>query len=307
MKSIHSKNQLRNLHACLTPYEIYGLQYFSLKESLDKNFKDLTPFSRKIYFTILFTVSLMLGGGVIVLSSVLSEKVSKKNVLTLLYSEFINYTAFVALWVGLAESFASTTQIKKLFANSKSIIESCYHDLNVTMSFSNVRKSAWKRLLAMGVIFLLAQSTFTLRNKEVDEGLIVDIAVVVTFVTFFLVVINKFVFYVCFINFQLEFVNKILQNELACHLKQLNIKVYCLDTKSHKMKVENKIITKLQAIWRIYDKIQENASLVNKSLGISMFLTLMNLIMGMAYYGFAFCAAAMGDTSEDLIGNLEWF
>lgn len=300
MKLINSKSQIRALHGCLVPYEVYGLQYFSLKASLKCNFKDSTSISRKIYFALLFIASLVFGGGVIVLSSIYSGKVSTKNVLTRIYSESINYTAFAALWIDLLQSFDSTKYLKKLFKNSKAIVESCYHELNVTMSFSRLRKSSWQRFLVMGTVFLIMQSTFMFRNKDLDDDYIVDLVIVVTFVTFFLMLTNKFLFYVCLINFQLEFVHKMLQSVTKNYFGPVNVKEFNLYQKSHK---DCELLAKLHAIWRIYDKARENGTLVNKSLGISMFLTLMNIIMGIAYCGFVFSAAAMGDFSEDLFGK----
>lgn len=75
----------------------------------------------------------------------------------------------------------------------------------------------------------------------------------------------KFTFDVCFVNYQLRFLQKILN--LTFEEKQAKDRVGSIaDEKS------NQMMKNLLVVWKVYNKIKQNGSLVNKSCGLTMLL-----------------------------------
>lgn len=292
----HSQKQLSAFNGCLVVYEWFGLQFFSYKASLKENFKDSIPISKKIYFAILFAILLMLGC-ISFVSLALTEVVTSKNVLTQLYSQSIILVSYFTIWTGLVQAYTSTKYIKKIFSNTEVVVESCRRQLKVTLSFGRFRTSSWKRFCGMAFVIALAYAAFLAVATISGVDFLISTVALLTLGSFSVILINKFVFYVCLINFELEFVNTLLQSVInLCTLK-----LYTLNVKNSS-NCSRQVLAKLQAVWEVYEKVRENAILVNKSMGVTMLFSLMNIVMALVYCGYGFCTASMGGSNVALKG-----
>lgn len=291
--------KLAKLNGTLFVFEFFGLQYFSLKQTLRENFKDRISNSRKIFFSFLILFNMLLGFSSMLATS-FSQKVTTKNVLTLVYSQSTTYFFFIAIWISLVQSFVSTVHLKKLFANSKKIAEICNNEFGTIMSFEAVPRSMRKRYAVETLILVIVYSVngyFRYLENKLD---ILWLVVSIIHASFFILVVNKFLFYVGLINFQLEFTEKLLASACTFKAKPLNKKIYFLS--DYELPSKSSKNSKCQEIFKIYNKILENGSLTNKSCGCSILVVLVNIIGSATYCGYVLCAAAMGDSSEDIVG-----
>lgn len=295
---LHSKIQLSPLNGCLVVYEWFGLQFFSFRTSLEKNFKDSISISRKIYFTIIFAVFFMLGCSSIGLLAMTSE-VNARNVLTQIYSQSIVFVSFMTLCVGCFQSFVSTKHIKKMFSYTEEIVQITYKELKIPLSFESICKSTWRRFFVMACVFVTSNATIYYFSSPSLEEIIASFIVLITIGSYFILIVVKFLFYVCLINFKLDFVNMLLEYTFNLNSKAFEVEFFTIDMKNVDNKSNSRLtFSKLRTVWSIYDKVQENAALINKSMGITMLFALMNMIMILVNCGYIFCTVAMGDSTD---------
>lgn len=299
MEAITGK--FESLYGCLAVFEYFCLQYFSLKTSLRGNFKDKISLSRKIYFGFLILITMLLGVlSIISVSS--SKKVTTKNVLTLIYAQSANYFFFFAIWSSLVQSFRSTSHIKKLFMNSKQIIESCSSEFDAFMCFETIPKSMLKRYAVESIVFITVYSATAYQKYSTGKLDVLWLVMSMIHTIFFIVVVNKFLFYVGLINFQLKFIESLLSNADTFKVTPSNKKIYFLSDSD--LPLNFFVNSKCQEIWKVYNKILENGSLINKSCGCTILMILVDIIEAVTYSGYVLCATAMGDSSEDIIGKI---
>lgn len=298
MEAISGK--FETLYGCLAVFEYFGLQYFSLKKSLRGNFKDKISLSRIIYFGFLILISILLGVlSIIKVSTV--KKVTTKNVLTLIYARSASYFFFFAIWTSLVQSFWTTGHIKKLFMNSKQIFESCSSEFDAFMCFETIPKSMRKRYAVEVIVFIVVYSATAYQKYSTGKLDLLWIVISMIHTVFFIVVVNKFLFYVGLINFQLKFIEKLLSNADTVKVTIPNKKIYFLSDSDVPLKLS--VNSKCQEIWKMYNKILENGSFINKSCGCTILVLLVDIIEVVTYSGYALCSNAMGDSSEDIIGK----
>lgn len=247
--------KLASLDGCLFVFEFFGLQYFSLKLALRENFKDRISFSRKMFFTFLILFTTLLGCLSMIATS-FSQKVTTKNVLTLVYSQSTTYFFFIAIWISLVQSLVSTCHLKKLFMNSKEIAESCYDEFGATMCFEAIPRSMRKRYAVETFAFIIVYSVNGYCKYLTNQLDLFWAFLSIIHSSFFIIVVNKFLFYVCLINFQLKFIEKLLVSARFLKIGPPNKKIYFLSDCDLPLKRSGK--SKYQAVFKMYNKILEN-------------------------------------------------
>lgn len=293
-------DQFSTLNRCLVVFEFFGLQFFSLKKTLRENSKDRIHIFRKIYFGALLSLYIFLGIGSIVSVSV-ANKVTTKNVLTLGYSHMTTYIFSIAIWISLIQAFVSTRQIKKVFMNSKEIAENCFEIFKISMPFDDLVKTVWKRYASEAFVFVIVHAAAATFKYAKGNFVFWEFLVIIFYTSYFIIIGNNFLFYVCLINFELQFIQKQILFAANGQLEGLNKKLSF--SSNSDLPSKSASISSFQAIWKTYNKILENASLANKSLGNTILIILLNLITMATYCGYKLCARAMGDSSEKLIGQ----
>lgn len=283
-------------------FELYGLQYFSLKTSAGENFKNGISLFRKIYFLIFFAVAIVISFFSIT-DATPYQAVIVKNVLVVLYQQSISYFFFFSILSNYFEAFVTTSRNQKFFKNSMEIADSCFCNFKVEINFKEFRRKAWRRFLGIALLFVSCQiAMFALNDGGELSSIFIAMFVPLFYESFSLMIVAKFCFNVGLVNFQLNHVHKLLKMVSESQLESFGLKVNFLsqaDLRSQKQ------LTDLQKIWKIYSKVCENGSLVNKSLGVSMLLIMVNLVMGLAHSGYEISVALMGgSTSITVIGML---
>lgn len=258
-----------DLNGYLKFHEIFGLQFFSLKAVTHENIKQSLSFWRK--GQVLLLMALFSLFGVIVFFSTLTHK-GTGNVLTVFYHESINYLMLIIFWTNLFQSLRSTTQIKQFFSNLQFISDSCTQHFDLKMNFVDVRKNAIRKLWISLLALIVTNGISTYFRSKTYTDFLLAWAIQATFIGFIAIIFIKYTFYVCFVNYQLRFLHKLLH--------------VCFEDKSGGSKL---MMKRLLVVWKIYNKIIENGSLVNETSGITILLILIDNILIITYVGYGIC------------------
>lgn len=280
------------LDSYLKIYEIFGLQFFSLKASFRENVKQRMSFWRIGQIAVLISLFSVFGG-VIYLNT--KQRSGKTNVLSALYRESINYLIFVVFWTNLVQSLTSNERVKKFFLNSENISDCCRQHFSLKMSFAVVRKAANQRffLTMFALMALLGITSYFGRHKTYTDFLLNWLFQFI-FLSFTLMIYIKFNFYVCFVNYQLRFLHKLLH--LSFKYKKENIYIVSAaneKVESSKVLKSEFVMRKLLIVWDVYNKIIENASIVNSSHGSTLLIMMVDNVLIITYVGYELCRVVL--------------
>lgn len=291
-----SNNIADELNGCLVINEVIGIQYFSLKRSLKENFQEKTTVVQKFGFLV-YLVAFLVLGVVVVKKTALEEKISSQNVLSRIYQMVNSYSFFVFIITSLIQSYATTNHLKKFFKNTKDLADWSSTEFDKNMNFAVFRKTFVKWFLSINLLYLTALGGLVCKiTSSVSES--VPMFIFGIFSSFVLLNVFKFFFYVCFINFQLEHVEKLLQSTFQPQRGQKIGKIFILKVKEKFEIPANCVMHQLLVVWKMYNKIRDNASLVNKSTGLTMMFALVNSIMTFIYSGYELTIGAISGHSE---------
>lgn len=273
------------LDSYLKLFEIFGLQFFSLKAASREKFETRMTFWKKMQIATL--VTMFSAFGVLIFLGT-KHRIARENILSGFFRELINYLLLAVYWINVFQSIRSTEHLKIFFSNSDLIADCCRHQFGVKMNFSDVRKAASRRLSLImfflcsvfGISSFFAASNFT--------SALLNFAVQFIFTIFLIMIFIKFAFYVCFVNYQLRYLHKLL------HLTFENTK----EKFSSSEKLNNLVMKKLLAVWNVYNKIIENASIVNKTHGLTMLITLVDNVLILTYVGYEMCKITLDNLPE---------
>lgn len=274
-------SSIADLNGYLRLHETFGLQFFSLKSSLKKETKHQRSILRTIYFVVLTVLAGIFGYGLLINSAQLT--VTTKNVLTILYAQWLNYFILVTHLSNFIQSFVSTRSVFGFFQNSNDIADYCRQEFKVEMNFAAIRKAAWKQFFVVMLAFvtILSVTSYTLTDN-------LKLMVLTFIIHCFLIgqltlIVIKFIFYVCFVNYQLRYLQKIL----PLSFKRNNMKNTSGSEES------DNLVKKLLVVCKVYSKIRQNTAIVNKSTGLTMALIVVVTIMTATYVGYEFCQVAI--------------
>lgn len=282
------------LDGTLKVFEIFGLQLFSLRSVFTKAAGQQWTSFRIIYFIVLCTICFVFGC-LILLTSFSTEKVTTKNVLSVFYLQLLNYFFLTALGSSLIQSAISMKNIQRVFISSQEISNICEKDFSVVMKFGELRKSTLKKICVM-VITAIAASCATVYAQfdNAEEFELLNTSIVTTFLS---MIVCKFSFFVDLVNLQIRHVEELFVLIFKAKPTQTYEKVYRIDVMEKRGKEE---LRKLTTVWKIYIKVSENASIINRSMGLTILLVVVIAIMVVTYAVYDVCLAIMDDSGVQL-------
>lgn len=284
-------SSIADLDGYLKLHEIFGLQFFSLKSDVKKEFKHQRSILRTSYFLALTALVAVFGCALLLNSSYLT--VTTKNVLTILYEQWLNYFIIATHFSNFVQSFVSSRNFIGFFKNSETVADYCRKEFKLEMNISSVCRAAW---IQFSVVMLAFVTLLSVAAYTWSDNLQV---LVITFAFYFLLfgqltlVVVKFIFYICFVNYQLRYQQKIL----FLSFKRNNMKSISDG------KVSDKLVKKLVIVCRVYSKIRQNAAIVNKSTGLTMALMLVVTVMTATYAGYEFCRIVIDRLSYQIMAS----
>lgn len=278
-----------DLNGCLFIFEILGMQFFSLKSISQDDFKQRLSIFRITYFLVFCVIDLGFAY-FIIRGTLFLDKMTTKNVLTIIFLHLVYVTNLAAFLVGFVQSVTHTKIIKKFYKNFQELYEICYNDFNITMNFAQIRslcfKKIWATIIFLGMIFAgyLATRKFFLDEKTL-MWIIANIITIFTTMTAI-----KYSLIVDFVNFQLSYLEKLFQATFKRQRCQIIVTVQVFE------KPDKEKLRKLNKALLIYSKICENAAIVNKSMGLTMLLILIVAVTLITNEGFEICVGLMDET-----------
>lgn len=277
-----------DLDGYLKLHEIFGLQFFSLKAASKEKFRLRHSVYRTAHFCILITILGVYGGSVVM--NTLGATLNKKNVLSSIHQQSFNYFFFATYLASFVQSFLSTKNMRTFFMNSESIAVFCAREFNIKMDFAVVRKAAWRRFCVLMLTFtsILVMVIYIWSDKIQQFFFIV--AVLHVLFGFAYLIFIKYTFYVCFVNYQLRFLQKIFL--LCFEEKHSKVTSGLNDDRAESAK---RMMKKLLVVWKVYNRIKENGSLVNKSSGLTMMLLLVDVVMTATHAGYEICRISIDE------------
>lgn len=291
---------IEELNGCLRIFEIFGMQFFSLNSVFQRKSAKHWSIWRIIHFGVFCAIGLGCACSVIH-SSFNLEKVTTKNVLSIFFLHLVNHGYVLAVFASLVQSAFFVRETKQFFLNSQEIAEICYKHFNIEMNFRKFRYSSFRKIYFTLVFILLTfLGHLKARGIPIDE---IKLAMILALIlaTSNLMIACKYSFYVSFINFELSHVEKLLRLTFETKPSPYIIKVSSVEFAKNPAREH---LRKLNKMWLIYNKICENESIVNRSNGMAILLTLIVSVMILTYQGFEFCVSLMnGAQFQNTIGK----
>jgi hypothetical protein len=279
----------KELNNSLFIYEIMGLQYFSLKSLNYKNYKHPPTFFRVVLMFFLIAIILLLMITYVVKDhKVVEGNLTAKNVLMFAVHHLMNFGLILVTCTSIIQSYTSDLQVKMIYINFKEILQISQQEFGSVWDFKKVKVSARKRMICMSVFIILLHGTVMLMKIGSSE-IIFKMLLGLFPVLFFLMISNKFIFYVTLINYQLKLLITLLTqtfqsikiiDNINCHLKP--------------KKFNEDSLNKLRTARKVYNLIQENASLTNESNGLTILIMFVGLVVALTVSGFEIFVIIVG-------------
>lgn len=230
---------------------------------------------------------------------VVEENLTAKNVLMFAVQHFMNFGLILVTCASIVQSYTTTHKVKLIFMNFKEILQIFQQNFGSDLDVQKVKVLSRKRMICVFVFIILLHGTVMLINIESGER-IFKLILGIFPVLFFLMITNKFIFYVALVNFQLtQLITLLTQtfqsikiiDNINCHLKPKRFK--------------DDSLNKLRAARKFYNLTQENASLVNESNGLTILIMFVSLVVALTVSGFEILVVIVGGSPvERLSGKL---
>lgn len=293
-----------DLNSCSILFELTGLQYFSLKSLTKDNVENRPSISRTAYMLVLFVFINSLAVSYVHHDhSIIKGDLTSKNLIMFVIKHSMNVGLVAILSVNLLQSYATTKSIKKIYLNSEEIARLCLK-FKLNIDFKKIKKDAWKRIWMMsGVIFVMHGSVI-LAHINCPNNVLQQILGILP-IFFMLMIAFKFVFYVNIVNHQLQLLEKLFEDSMQndpVKVIESNIDVYLTQVKSSKP-VDDTRLNKLRVVWKIYNVIYDNATLINQSIGLTVLALLMGLVIALTVSGYEIFVMVLGGIPLQNIGG----
>lgn len=276
----------RELHGPLVILEFMGLQFFSLKRlEHGENLRGPSTFRAVYMFAVISFLVLITYAISQTNYFVIEEGYSAHNALEVTILRVLCFGLLMVVLTNSMLSFVTTKSVKKFFLDSEEMSQTMHRDFNSSFDFEKLKRSTRKLLIGMTIAFFIlhvVSGAFQLHSPDNITSWALGIPIVMLlFVT-----VYKFVFYVDFVNAQLEKLTTLLEKLFnqpplaivdAFDLKSPNFRALSL------LKVSEK---KLRTFRDVYCTIHGNSMIVNASNGLPMLILISCLVVSLTVSGY---------------------
>lgn len=276
-KDIGTMNVLKleeALHSNLVIFELMGMQFFSLKKLSRLNaYERPSVFRVLLVFLVIFSVICFLMFLMTSLPGCIPQEkkvIDAKNVLMFSIAQTMQLGMIISVICCVLQSYFSSKDVKKLFLNSREMVESMFREFDIVVDFEEIKKAAWKRFAVMTIFFLSIHGWMTYCSRNSSIMLLTSFCVAPVSI-FLVLTVYKFIFFVVMVNRQLEgltfTLTKIFDEKMG-EVEHLHVQIISLkQTRSN-----HERLVKIQAARKIYNLIHENSELVNSSNGLTVLI-----------------------------------
>lgn len=281
------------LYSFMFIFEVFGLQYFSLQKLSPENFKTKPGHCRILYMLFILVIIVSMTVGYIIHDHTqILEPITMKHLVMIAVQQSMNFGILLVVTVSLVQSYVSTNNIKGIFMNTRDIIQLCVYDFKIAIDFNRIKSEARKTLRNFVIFITTLHGTLMLIHmNSFDELLQMMLGMLPIF--FLVMVEYKFVFYVDMVNRQLEFLKNLLEDTFKYQLIR-NIDDFNFHLTVRPIKAPDDPIRKLRAAWKIYMKIYDISRLINDSIGLTVLVMLMSLVIALTVSGYEIVVILVG-------------
>lgn len=291
------------LHSSTILFEMFGLQYFSLKSLKDHGVPQKLPYLRAIYMIFLiFLYTSLMAIYVFTDESFLDRRVTAKTVLTYTIQHSMKIGLFLVIFSSVLQSFLSTKKLATIFENFRKVFEITSEDFNVTQNFIKI-KQRFKINVTLMIIFLLSTQVFliVMDTKSFEEFIFLCCGTLP--IIFVLLTVFKFVFYVQMINHELKMLSNLVEGIFRLQSPKIieQLDLHLISVKPHRF--YDDVFKKFVSAKKIYNILYENGSLLNGSMGFTMLVLLIVLVITLTASGYQIFVILVGGTEEKTIAG----
>jgi len=197
-------SELKCLSQCATIFQIFGLQYFSVKSLSFKNLLVYPSWKYTIYFVLVLIIllGLMTIYAVLAAHEHLNEKLALRTVLNYLVQKSIIILLIVITCVSLIQSYTSTPQTKLFYLNCFRIARIAKDNFKDPIDHHPFKKKILRYFFGTELFLRILQVILCFFHKNPDH--MVGELLATLPLTFLYTTIFKFFFYVMLVNFHLD-------------------------------------------------------------------------------------------------------
>lgn len=264
---------VKNLGDCVTVFQLLGHFYFSFKNVSPKTRDHRPDLRHTIYllFLLIFLASQVVLFSIAEISSDYVKSLTAKTLPNLILINAFFFGLLSQVCIGAIQSYLATPLTKTIILNSIRISEMCQVNFQHFIDHKAIRDRLVKLSSFLAVYFVGTASFQYLFSKLYLNESSTEVKNITTAcpILFLTTLVVKFLFHVHLVNTHLEAVCTIAVNTFPkYHFAGV---VNGIFVKPVKAKLYQETTSKLQTISRIYLLIVENAELVNRSMGITLF------------------------------------
>lgn len=251
------------LDNCTKPFQLIGLQCFSLKSLGNKKKPKYPSAYATIYLLIVLIILSSTLGFFIRVTSNDDENARAENNLNAIVKYLTKVLLVVTIYSSFILSYFHNFRLMEFFRISQKICSISFYEFNFKISFTKLSKNLVRFWTIFTVLFLILMafvvSVYHFIQKPM-HGIIMSLIPI----TIFHMIIIRFGFYVCIVNYHLEVLSGLIARNFRNGLSKKNQNLFSINDPKRK----------LLALRKIYMLIEEMTSHVNDTLGISLMLML---------------------------------
>jgi hypothetical protein len=284
-------------------FEVFGLQYFSLKSVIENGVPKKLPYFRILYMLLVMGITIgFLSVYLLADREYLIEKVSAKTVLTYVIMHSMKMGMFIVIIVSLVQSFLTTKKVAKIYENMEKISKITTEDFKVVQYYYNIRKKLRIHGILMFAFFVVTE-VFMISFCQNLEKIIMQSCYIIPIV-FLLTNVYKFIFYVQLINNQLE--NLIALMDSIFLMKSAakyadNFDINLIPVKVHRS--SDDIFRKFVSAKRIYNILFESGCLINEAMGLTLLILLIIIVIALTASGYQIFVILVGGKETEKIAG----
>jgi hypothetical protein len=209
---------------------------------------------------------------------------------------------FLVIFSSVFQSFFTTKKLATIFDNFKKIFQITADDFKISQNFHQIKRR-FKINVTLMILFLLSTQIFLVAMESKSFESVLSLCCGTLPIIFVLLTVFKFVFYVQMINFELKMLSNLVEGIFQPQSPKVidELDLHLITVKPHKF--YDDVFKKFVSAKKIYNILYENGSLLNESMGFTMLVLLIVLVITLTASGYQIFVILVGGNEERTIAG----
>lgn len=275
---------IQDLEICSIPFQVLGLQSFSLKNvNLSKNTK-YPSLAYKFYSVLLIIILSSTFGILMHMTAELDEEAVSENELNSIIKFLMALLFANTLYASVIASVLKYFYMAEFFRVSSEISKLCSNEFNFDINYKVLKSESIKKYWLIAVATLILN--IVMIGMFYSSGPLHHHLISIILATFLIFAVLRFAFYVTIINF---------------HLKLLTQMVRIFFANPNNFKIYPK--RKIKILRKVYCLIQQMAAMVNNAFGFNLLMLLALIVFAFIRQGYRMFMILIGSLSSFKTGR----